>query len=39
MIDPVSLTCAITALIIAILTHIKKSDCWGVHIETHDKIK
>ena len=35
--DPISITAiiaAVSALIVSILTHIKKSDCYGVHIES-----
>ena len=34
MIDPVSLTIAITSAIIAIFTHIKHSKCWGIELDT-----
>jgi len=36
MVDPISLTVAITASIIAILSHIKKSKCCGIEIQTRN---
>ena len=34
MIDPVSLTIAITSAIIGILSHIRHSSCFGIDIDT-----
>lgn len=34
MIDPISISVAIGAIIVAIISHIKTSKCWGVEIET-----
>lgn len=36
MIDPISLTLAISAVVIAILSHIKTSKCFGMEIVTRD---
>jgi hypothetical protein len=37
--DPVSLIAIITsvsALVVSILSHIRRSDCYGIHIETKE---
>lgn len=41
MIDPISLTLAISAVVIAILSHVKTSKCTmqGIEIETKDSIE
>lgn len=36
-IDPVSLTIAISSVVIAVLTHVRYSRCFGVEIVTKDK--
>ena len=40
--DPITIVTIITsltALSVAVLSHIKKSDCLGIHIETKDNIE
>ena len=34
MVDPISVSVAIGAIIVAILTHIKHSSCFGVEVDT-----
>lgn len=36
MIDPISISIALGAILVAILTHIKSSSCLGVNIETRN---
>lgn len=36
MVDPISLVIAISAVVMAILSNIRKSKCYGVEIETRN---